>query len=197
MDLDYLSLEEVYQDKPRKPNELHVSVLAVCPRKEFFSYFYRPARLVKSDEVLAGEYIHKVIQEQLRQRGYEIEKIFSCDLKDGFKLVGRVDAINGDHIIEIKTVKKFIDFNVNHWFIQVNMYMHMSGTGKAKLLVVERSTGQMFVKDIEYDREKAEGVLSLAGEVVDAIKSRDYSTLPKCNDYRCKNCDFNIICKKV
>jgi len=197
MDLSYLSLEEVYHDKPRKPNELYVSVLAVCPRKEFFSYFYRPAQLVKSDEVLAGEYIHKVIQEQLRQHGYEIEKDVSCDLKDGFKLVGRIDAINSDHIIEIKTVKKFIDFNVNHWFIQVNMYMHLSGIGKAKLLVVERPTGQMFVKDIEYDKEKAEGVLSLAEKVVDAIKSADFTILPKCNDYRCKYCEFSIICKKV
>ena len=196
MELSYLNLN-LYQDRPRKPNELYVSTLSICPRKEFFSYFYRPAQLVKSDEALAGEYIHKLIQEHLRQYGYEIEKQVIHELKDNFKLVGRIDAINSDHLIEIKTVKRFVDFNVDYWFMQINTYMHLAGVKRAKLLVVERPTGQIFMKEIEYDKEKAEGVLSLAEQVVDAIKSMDFSILPKCNDYRCKHCEFNIICRRT
>jgi len=195
--LEKIDLRDIYYDKSRKPNELYVSILTFCPRKEVLSYYFKPAQYVKSDEILAGEYLHKVIQEQLKQQGYEVEKGVSYELKDDFKLVGRIDAVNSDHIIEIKTVKKFIDFNVNYWFTQVNMYMHMSGIRKAKLLVVERPTGQMFMKEIDYDKEKAEGVLSLAEQVVDAIKNADFTIIPRCNDYRCKYCEFNIICKKV
>ena len=192
-----MSLEEVYREGVRRQFEIYVSTISVCPRKEFFSYFYRPAQLYKSDEALAGEYIHRVIQEQLRRKGYEVEKEVSCDLKDGFKLVGRVDAMNNEHIIEVKTVKKFVDFNVNHWYIQVNTYMHISGVHKAKLVVVERPTGKIFIKDIEYNKDMAEGLITLAEQVVDAIKNADFTILPKCNDSRCKYCEFNIICKKI
>ena len=192
-----MSLEEVYREGVRRQFEIYVSTISVCPRKEFFSYFYRPAQLYKSDETLAGEYIHRVIQEQLRRKGYEVEKEVSCDLKDGFKLVGRVDAMNNEHIIEVKTVKKFVDFNVNHWYIQVNTYMHISGVHKAKLVVVERPTGKIFIKDIEYNKDMAEGLITLAEQVVDAIKNADFTILPRCNDSRCKYCEFNIICKKI
>ena len=196
--LDIIDLSDsIYSDRPRKAGELYVSTLSLCLRKEFFLYFYRPSQIYKSDEILAGEYLHKIIQNELRQHGYEIEKAVSCELKDNFKLVGRIDAINSNHLIEIKTVKKFIDFNVSHWFLQINTYMHLAGVKKAKLLVVERPTGQMFVKDIDYDKEKAEEMIHLAEEVVDAIKNKDYTVLPRRNNYLCRCCEFNIICKRV
>jgi len=50
-----LSLEEVYREGVRRQFEIYVSTISVCPRKEFFSYFYKPAQLYKSDEALAGD----------------------------------------------------------------------------------------------------------------------------------------------
>ena len=81
-----LSRIKLFEDTPRKPNELHISTLCYCPRKEFFSYFFKPAIQVLRDDVLAGKYIHRIIQDQLEQMGYKVEVEVSLDLKDNFKL---------------------------------------------------------------------------------------------------------------
>jgi len=192
-----LSRIKLFEDTPRKPNELHISTLCYCPRKEFFSYFFKPAIQVLRDDVLAGKYIHRIIQDQLEQMGYKVEVEVSLDLKDNFKLVGRIDAANPDHIVEIKTVRELYSPVLIQWILQVNTYMHITGIKKAILLIVERQTGEIHQREIEYDSNKAEEVLNLAEEVIKAIKMKDFSHLPKCQDNWCKYCSFKMFCRKA
>lgn len=169
-------------------NKLSISDLSFCPRKAFFSYFYRPYGYVKPNTT-----IHEVILSKLENDGYKIEVPVSYYLKDGFKLVGRVDAVGRDHIIEVKTVKEF-DFNIRpYWLAQVNMYMHILSLHSAKLLIVDRSARQVFSCNITYNKKIVEEMLELGKQVINAIKLKDFTIIPKSNN--CQYCHFNIICK--
>lgn len=195
MDIDLIS--DIYVIKPRKPYEIHVSTLVICLRGEFFNYFFQPSQQVQSDEVLAGKLIHLVIQNKLSKNGYNIECRIEYDLDSPWKLVGRVDAMNNEEIIEIKTTKRFIDFNVPYWFDQINTYMHITGVSKGKLIVIERPTGRIFQKEVEYNEESANKIIDLANSLIKAIESKDVSKLPIFNDFRCKYCYYSWLCSKL
>lgn len=172
--------------------KIYITDLAYCPRKAFFSYFYKPKRYYSYSY---ENKIHKIILNKLEQDGYDIEVPVSLRVGE-FKLVGRVDAVADDHIVEVKTVKEF-DFKVkDYWLAQVNMYMHILNLSKAKLIIVERSTGNVFSTNINYNQEKALCLLDVAYQVVDAIKSKNFKNLPKQTE-NCAHCSFNIICNII
>lgn len=191
-----ISNVKIFRRKYKNHTTIPISLFVYCPRKAFFNYYLKGVEYVGKDYLLAGNYIHEKILNELKRVGYEIEKEVEYRLPFGFRLLGIVDAVNNDHVIEIKSVKYFTTFDKQHWFDQLNLYMYILNVKKGLLVVVDRMTGEKHFKEYELDEKRAKELINLAEEVAKAITLKNPSLLPRHNDYRCKYCSANWVCVK-
>jgi len=188
------ALQELYLNHHRKPKELWISNLTFCPRREYFSYHLPTVRKF-TDTALAGILLHRLIQEQLCKEGYIIEERIEYDIGNGWKIVGRVDALKLDHLVEIKTTLDYSKELQDHWISQANLYAYILNLSKFIIIVVERPTGYYQRFEFETNKEKAEELIDLAKTVRDCIVNR---VLPKGRiDWCLKFCEFSIFCKEM
>jgi len=188
-----ISLDDIYKPVKRNPYELWASILAFCPLKEFLCYKYQPNTLFVKDSLLAGRFIHLLLQKMLEERGYKLEHKVVYSLFGKWVLAGRIDAINSNEVVEIKTVKTF-DGLKKYWVDQITLYMHMSNIHNGKIVVIERSTGKIVEYEIKYDESRAKKLIEIAKIVAKALVKEDITLVPCAKDERCKHCEFNFIC---
>jgi CRISPR/Cas system-associated exonuclease Cas4 (RecB family) len=188
------ALIEIYSRPPRKPKELWVSEIVFCPRQAYLSYVLNPSLPMK-DALLAGIFLHRLIQKKLESDGYGVEVYVEKQLRnDGWKLVGRADVVGDDHIVEIKAVSS-LDKDVNdYWIEQANFYAHVLEKPKFKILMVEKPTGRYAEYEYDVDEGLAEKTVDKAKMVVDFIEKKMLP--PPCDRGWCRKgyCAFAFIC---
>jgi len=186
------ALLDLYTNHTRKPKELWVSNLAPCPRYEFFHYKFRLAPKM-SDAILSGIFLHRLVQEKLKEEGYEVEKRVEYDLGDGWKLVGRVDAVK-DVVVEIKTTNDYTKDIPEHWVLQANFYAWVLGTDKYIILIIDKPTGHYQEVKFDVDEGKAMELVERGKVVKEGIVSK---SIPdgRC-DWCLKYCEFSVICER-
>jgi len=188
-----LSLDDIYKGVKRNPYELWASSLVFCPLKEFLSYKYQPNNIFIQDGLLAGKFIHLLLQKEFENKGYKLEYRVTYPLFGRWILVGRIDAINSKEIIEIKTISTFNGLR-KHWIDQIILYMHMSNIHSGKIVVIERATGKITEYKVEYDENKAKRLIEIAKIVAKALVKGDITLVPSVDDERCKYCEFSFVC---
>jgi len=159
---------------------------------EYLSYFFVPRVRTVSESALAGILIHRIIQEDLKKKGYEIEKRVEYDLGDGWKLVGKIDAVNSDHVIEIKTTKDLNKGIQPHWLSQANLYAYLAGLDKYVILVINKLTGEYVENEYSTDKNKAEEDLIRAEMLKECIINKKIPEGRK--DWCKKYCEFAVLC---
>lgn len=190
-----LSLSDIYGGVKRNPYELWASSLAFCPLKEFLSYKYQPNTLFVQDSLLAGKFIHLLVQKEFENKGYKLECRVTYPLFGKWVLVGRIDAMNPKEkeVVEIKTVSTFNGLK-KHWIDQTILYMHMSNIHSGKIVVIERLTGKITEYKVEYDEDRAKKLIELAKIVAKALVKGDATSVPTFEDERCRYCEFSFVC---
>ena len=188
-----LSLSDIYRGVKRNPYELWASSLVFCPLKEFLSYKYQPNTLFVQDSLLAGKFIHLLLQKEFENKGYKLEFRVVYPLFGKWVLVGRIDAINSKEVVEIKTVSTFNGLK-KQWIDQTILYMHMSNIHSGKIVVIERATGKITEHKVEYDENRAKRLIELAKIVAKALVKGDITSVPSVDDERCKYCEFSFVC---
>lgn len=82
-------------------------------------------------EFLAGTLVHEAYSLRLKENGYEVNKLVYKVFGDVL-LIGRVDAINDEEVVEIKTGK-----NPNLlWMLQLGIYMNLARRDTGRLVMI-------------------------------------------------------------
>lgn len=181
--------------RSRKPNEIWVTELISCPLK--FSYLKQYPEIAEASAftpvTIWGELTHRGFESILKElfppeevaTEVEVSKEILVDDKK-YVIKGRVDAIYKDIIIELKTARS--DFNIphEHHFLQLKVYLWMTGKNKGILLYItpERIAEYEVAPDLTDN------------DIINFIKN--LITLQKAPKYEweCKYCPYSKLCPK-
>jgi len=174
-------------------NEIYVTDLVYCPLKYYFQKKFREITLAESFNpvTIYGEVVHVGIEEVLKEilgsnnvkTEVEYEKNIEVEGKS-YIVKGRVDAIIGDYLIEIKSSRSDANIPHKHHIQQLRLYLWLTGFKKALLLyITPNRISQYFVTEPASD-----------GEVSDLIRSLLAQSPAPRYSWECTYCPFSIVC---
>lgn len=205
MEFDVVSLiygwriEEARKRLEKKlENEIYVTDLVYCPLKYYFQKKFREITLADgfNPVTIYGEAVHVGIEEILKnilgsenvKTEVDFEKTIEVEGK-AFIVKGRVDAIIGDYVIEIKSSRSDTNIPQHHHILQARLYLWLTGLKKALLLYITPNRISQYLVT-----EPASN-----GEVSDFIRSLLAQSPAPRYSWECMYCLFSILCpnKKV
>jgi CRISPR-associated exonuclease Cas4 len=176
-------------------DEIYVTDLVHCPLKYQFQKKYPDLALAGSfsPSALQGEFIHIGVEEVLKmllgdesvKTEVEHERRVEVDGK-AYIVKGRVDAVVGDYIVEIKSARSDAGIPYEHHVEQLRIYMWLTGLRKGILLYVTPARIVQFL----YTDPASEG------EVIDRIRSIINGSPAPRYTWECNYCPFASICPK-
>jgi len=89
-----------------------------------------------------GELVHEAYCSRLKKNGYEVEKDVYKIYSD-YILLGRVDAINDEEVVEIKTGKK----PQLVYLIQLGIYMNMCDRDRGRLVMIASNINEFSLEE--------------------------------------------------
>lgn len=155
-----------------EPDVIHVSEVAGCLRK---AYYYRTLNLpVPPDKVVIltiGGLIHRVIQPELTELGYTCEAELRADMGP-FTLVGHADALNTEHVIELKSVTRMPREPYTHHLLQANAYAVMAEVPHFAVAYISKAGGYVRTTFHRADQGLFDLLASRACELYEALRAR-------------------------
>lgn len=125
-----------------------------------------------------GILIHKGLQEYLKEDDYEIEKKIVKEIDD-YKIVGKVDAINDEEVLEIKYQKSFKGANKHH-ILQLSTYLNMTGLKHGTII---------YITPFKFTDVSVDSVID--DDYIRFLINNDFSPF---GDWECSYCEYNGIC---
>lgn len=116
--------------------------------------------------------------------------------------IGLAEAPETWHVLEFKThndksfrdlQKQGVELSKFQHFVQMQMYMHLTGMDRAYYLAVNKNDDQLYAERVRYDKACAERHLARAERIIEAKAPPDGIS----NDpayYECKFCDHSAVC---
>ncbi len=139
-----------------------------CLRKAYYDRTRRrlptPAEALK----VLGTEVHTLLQDVLKEEGWDIEVGVSLNLGE-FKLVGRVDAVKGDEVIEIKTSNGLKDRALESHVLQLQAYMAVLHAKHGYIVYIDRASGRVRVFRVRPDRYALRIVIKRAKQLHEAL----------------------------
>ncbi len=176
-------------------NELYVTDLVLCPLKPKYQRIYGELALAHSFSPLAllGEFAHigieKVLREILGEDVVKVEVEFERGIEvegKGFVIKGRIDAIVGDTVLEIKTTRSDANIPYQHHIQQLRIYLWLTGFNKGLLLYVTPE------RLVEFPVQNP----ASDGEIVDAVRSVLVGEPAPRYPWECQYCPYAQLCPK-
>jgi len=176
-------------------NEIYVTELVLCPLKPRFQRMYRELALAHSFSPLAllGEFAHigieRVLREILGEDVVKVEVEYERGVEvDGrsYVIKGRVDAIVGDTVLEIKTSRSDANIPYQHHVQQLRIYLWLTGFSKGLLLYV---TPERLVEYPVTDPASD-------GEILDAVRSIEVGEPAPRYPWECQYCPYAQLCPR-
>jgi len=155
------------------PSVVYVTDLVSCSQKRVFRQKY-PELVFRFDPIaLLGALVHRGLEELLKEYGFqnEVEIVKEVEV-NGKKYIikGRVDSLNEDCVVEIKTARSDIGLPYEHHINQLQIYLNLLGKQKGVLIYVtpDRIT-EFFIE------KKDININELLKETIDNIKHPRWS----------------------
>ena len=176
-------------------NEFYVTDLIYCPLKYWYQKQYRELTIAASinPTTILGEVAHygieKLLLDILGAENVKTEVEFEREVdvdKTVYIVKGRVDAIVGDYIVEIKTGRADASIPYSHHVMQVRIYLWISGFRKALLLYLTANR----IAEFEIDTPATEGEVS---DLIRSILAR--SPAPR-YQWECAFCIYAQLCPR-
>ncbi|MDK6029305.1 CRISPR-associated protein Cas4 [Ignisphaera sp. 4213-co] len=174
-------------------NEIYVTDLIYCPLKYHYQKKYKEIVIANAFDpvTIFGELIHlgvgKLLSNLLGSNNVELEKEYEKEIVvDGTTYIvkGRVDAIIGDWLIEIKSSKSDLNIPHQHHILQTRLYLWLTGLKKAILLyITQNRVAEYVVEEPVSD-----------GEVSDLIRSIIAKSPAPRYSWECSYCPFSTLC---
>jgi len=180
-------------------NTVHVGECTNCLRKAYYNRKNGSmdlSHLAPSKRVILGLGLstHLVFEEILKEMGYRTEQQIIKDF-NGFKLAGTPDAINEDHVIEIKTCNRLPDKALPHHVMQLNAYLALTGRKLGFIIYICKRDGNVRIFSIEFDEKMFQDLLSRAAKLHKCLKeNKPPEPEPS---YLCNYCEWKWECLKV
>ena len=158
------------------PSVVHVGEASGCVRKAWYNRMMgdRELRhLAPSKRVILGLGLstHLVVEEILRELGYATEKQIIVETS-GVKIAGTPDAVNGEHVIEIKTVSRTPDQPYPQHLMQLNAYLAMTGLPTGYLVYINKRDGAIRVFQHTFSEKLWRRLVDRAKTLRNAIASK-------------------------
>ncbi|MHC1600494.1 MAG: CRISPR-associated protein Cas4 [Candidatus Methanospirareceae archaeon] len=151
--------EHVTRVTQRKVGEVWVTELIECPMKRVFRCLL-PFLETDVPVFLLGDFVHKGLQSYLKQMGYETEVDVEYRLDDNTVIKGRLDAYNGDEVVEIKYMRSMRDSKpLEHHVIQLKIYMMMVNAERGRLIYVTPDRIAEYIVENPYTPEQVKVLL--------------------------------------
>lgn len=182
---------------------LSVTELISCPRKVCFSrlnypednhYIYPYLYIINS----CGKLIHDIIQ-----KNYDFDHVEKTVIDDEFKVKGRVDAVVGNNLIEIKTIStdQFdkLSTYVQEHYNQANIYAYILNKNYnmkvsiIEIIYVSRDLKGIKVIPATVNNDVGRSFMKRAEMIWECIKSKK---LADGVQDKCEFCQWNIKCKE-
>jgi len=195
LDIYELFLEEYVKHMRPSPDidVYHVTEACGCVRRAYYART-RPQQYDKQKVVVLsiGQLVHRMLQNALREKGFEIEKEVEIDL-DGYKLVGHIDAYDGRFVHEFKTVKAIPNaVYVNH-YLQTKTYLAMVGAKTGYVYYIDRNYGIVEVYTVKNNEQKIPASVRKNVELLrNALKNNEPPTAKP--SWLCQYCEYAHIC---
>ena len=142
---------------------------------------------------VAGQDIHRALQDVLRSDGWEVEVGVSLQL-DGFVLRGRVDAAKDDVILEFKTTNGVPERPYESHQLQTQAYLTMMNASKGYIIYLSRTDGKVKVFKIHPSKGSLKKVIGRAKQLHEALKSNQPP--PPSRGPWCEYCSFKLACRR-
>lgn len=191
--------------------------LSHCLRRTALSIYLNTYNPSKSWEARIGSALHGWLGEVVK--GAEFEVPVEYDLRDGWKLVGKADAVKGDYVLEFK-FRGFEKKNNNsanpekkrdldhakpsrEWIEQINSYMGMLGKEKGYIYIFDRNGLDFRVFEVAIDEGLFKRFIRRAERVIDAVEELERGSFPTWistvgnKRWVCRSCPFRPICGAI
>jgi len=196
----------------RGERRIWVTALSYCLRKtalDIYLHAYNPSH---SWEARIGSALHSWLAEIVG--GADFEGPVEYPLYDGWKLVGRADAVKGPYVLEFKfrgfdpgrnTGPRNLDEAepAREWVEQINTYMGILGKRKGYIYIFDRNGLDFRVFPVEFDGELFERFIRRAELVVKAVEELERGTFPRWistvgrKTWVCNHCPYRPICAEI
>jgi len=205
-------IDQFYLDRQKDREQLHfyITDAGKCPRALFFKFKNAPkkemeARILRMFD--HGDHIHSLIMKPL----LSIRKLHvvasEVNIPPQELISGRSDAIISDgkdlYVLDIKSMNSMIFKNLaepkSENVDQVQLYLHYFKIPKGILLYVDKDKLELKEFLVEYDRNRAEGLLKNLNDIKTKIdKNIIPSRIPGYpSDWQCGFCAFREVCDMV
>ncbi|KUH31692.1 nuclease [Thermococcus celericrescens] len=192
--------------------KIWVTPLSFCLRKAALSIYLGTFKYERTGEMLVGTVLHKWVGEALGEEA-DFEVQVGYPFEDGWKLVGKVDAVKGGYPIEFK-FRGFDSGDENGprnldeieeapklAREQLNAYLNMMDKEIGYVYVFDRNGLQFKVFPVERDRDAFEKFLGRARVVIRGVKELENGKFPSWITPRfsneCETCIFRPICSAI
>jgi len=185
-------------ERPRTPGSIHVSALPFCLRKEFFNIKFN-ANPQPNPSMVSGKIHHLALRHLDFLDGAEFEVELEYELKRGYKLTGRVDAINVNlrTVYEFKFTKRIDSQELDPlYFAQANAYAVMAECPWFYLVKVDKNSFDVKVLEGEADANAFTAMEQRALQIVDCLENNVIPPGPE-REWECKNCVYNVVCSNL
>jgi len=192
--------------------KIWVTSLSFCLRKAALSIYLGTFKYERTGEMLVGTVLHKWLGEALGEEAdFEVQVEYS--LEDGWKLVGRVDAVKDGYPVEFKfrgfdaegeSGPRSLDEMEEPPKLareQLNAYLNMMNRDIGYVYVFDRNGLQFKVFPVKKDEEAFEKFLGRAKVVIKGVKDLENGKFPSWITPRfnneCVTCLFRPICASI
>lgn len=174
-------------------NEFYVTDLIYCPLKYKYQKLYKELTIASavSPITMLGEFAHYGIEKILIdifgvdniktevkcEKGIEVDGM-------AYTIKGRIDAVIGDYIVEIKTGRSNTSIPQQHHIMQTRIYLWLIGYKKALLLYITAN------RITEYFIDKP----ATDGEIIDLIRSTISGAPAPRYQWECNYCTYSLLC---
>ncbi len=176
------------------PSKVYVTEITQCPLKAWLARAIgENIREEKMIILLLGDDVHYIMQDNFPLG--EGEKRFEKEY-NGVTIVGRVDRLMGDIILEFKTAAGIPKEPRSHHVDQMQLYFWLSGKERGFIVYVSKTNGKVKAFEVKRDEERIRSLLDKAVRLSESLSS---STPPEphldeSEKWQCRYCEFTDYC---
>ncbi|WP_297091848.1 PD-(D/E)XK nuclease family protein [Thermococcus sp.] len=212
-------IKSAVSGKPPLERRIWVTSLSHCLRRTALSIYLNTYNPSRSWEARIGSALHGWLGEVVK--GAEFEVPVEYELGNGWALVGKVDAVKGDYVLEFKfkgferkgrTENRSKDNKnrdlehaepLKEWVEQLNAYLGMLGKEKGYIYLFDRNGLEFRVFPVDFDDRLFKRFIRRAERVIEAVEDLEDGKFPKWiktvgnKRWVCNSCVFRPICASI
>ena len=212
-------IKSAVSGKPPLERRIWVTSLSHCLRRTALAIYLNTYNPSRSWEARIGSALHGWLGDVVR--GAEFEVPVEYDLGNGWTLVGKVDAVKGDYVLEFKFrvfgtrdtagngTKRKKNWDLEHaeplkeWVEQLNAYLGMLGKKRGYIYLFDRNGLEFRMFPVDFDRNLFRRFIMRAKRVIEAVEELEEGKFPTWiktvgnKKWVCYSCPFRPICASI